>query len=180
MKARPWVKALAAGASALITGLSLAGCADGSAGARPLPDGKSQTVAPRTSGVEYADALAAYRAMWDDLTVVSRTSDASSPLLDNHARGGALQLLKYGLRKSEEEGLVSKGAPKVNPEVVTAGVDKVVLVDCVDDTGWLLYKSNGKPKDNAPGGHLKTDATVQRFRGAWKVTDLYMHETGSC
>lgn len=118
--------------------------------------------------------------MWHDLTVASRTSDASSPLLDDHARGGALELLKYGLRKSEKEGLVSKGAPKVTPEVVTAGADKVVLVDCVDDTGWLLYKTDGKPKDNAPGGHLKTDATVQRFRGAWKVTDLYMHETGSC
>lgn len=180
VRARRWVKVLAAGTSAVITGLSLVGCTDDSAGARPLPDGKSQTVASWTSGVEHADALAAYRAMWHDLTVASRTSDASSPLLDDHARGGALELLKYGLRKSEKEGLVSKGAPKVNPEVVTAGADKVVLVDCVDDTGWLLYKSNGEPKDNAPGGHLKTDATVQRFRGAWKVTDLYMHETGSC
>ncbi|MFE3410308.1 hypothetical protein ACFXMT_18855 [Streptomyces mirabilis] len=129
----------------MISGLSLAGCADDSVGARPLPDGKSLTVASQAPGMEYADALAAYRAMWHDLTVASRTSDASSPLLDDHARGGALELLKYGLRKSEKEGLVSKGAPKVNPEVVTAGADKVVLTDCVDDTGWLLYKSNGKP-----------------------------------
>ncbi|MET9077016.1 hypothetical protein ABZX95_33825 [Streptomyces sp. NPDC004232] len=167
-------------ATAAVTGLLLVGCAHGSPDVRPLPEGGPDGVASRPPKAEHADALAAYTAMWHDLTVASRTSDASSPLLDDHARGGALALLKYGLRKSEKEGLVSKGAPKVNPEVVTAGADKVVLVDCVDDTGWLLYKSDGKPKDNAPGGHLKTDATVQRFRGAWKVTDLYMHETGSC
>lgn len=182
MKTRRRVSALLAGGSAAIAGLMAASCAGGSSDVRPLPlpGETSQTAVPRTPDAEQAEALAAYRAMWHDLTLASRTSDASSPLLDDHAGGGALELLRYGLRKSQKEGLVSKGAPKVDPDVVTAGAGKVVVADCVDDSGWLLYKRNGELKDDVPGGHLKTDATVQRVHGIWKVTDLYMHEVGSC
>ncbi|QHA10001.1 hypothetical protein GQF42_35065 [Streptomyces broussonetiae] len=118
--------------------------------------------------------------MWHDLAVASRTSDASSPLLDDHARGGALELLKYGLSKSKKERVVSKGAPRVDPQVVSATDQKVVLVDCVDDRNWLQYKLNGELKNDVPGGHYRTDATVRRNNGFWKVTDLYMHEAGSC
>ncbi|MGW1170773.1 hypothetical protein [Streptomyces sp. NPDC002550] len=171
---------LAAGASAAIIGLSLVGCADGSSGARPLPEDKSRTVASRPPDVEQADALDAYRAMWRDLTVASETSDAASPLLDHHATGGALELMKYGLSKSKKQRLVSKGAPRLNPEVVSATSQRVVLVDCVDDRNWLQYKLNGELKNQVPGGHFRTDATVRRSNGVWKVSDLYMHEVGSC
>lgn len=159
----------------------LTGCSETSAGGRTAP-ATPVSVPPTGSRptAEPVEALATYRAMWKDLALASETSDAASPLLSSHATGGALELLKYGLAKSKKEGVVSKGAPLVDPKVVSATDQKVVLVDCVDDTHWLLYKPNGQPKDNVPGGHLKTDATVQRARAAWKVTDLYMHETGSC
>lgn len=183
---RGWTRVRLAGVSAPVIGLLLMGCSDSPSGARPLPEETSGTATPRSSDAENAEnaeseeALAAYRAMWHDLTVASKTSDASSPLLDDHARGGALELLKYGLRKSQKEGLVSRGAPKVDPVVTAADAGKVVLADCVDDTDWLLYKRNGELKNEVPGGHLKTDATVQRTDGVWKVTDLYMDKAGSC
>ncbi|MGW3952884.1 hypothetical protein ACWEKM_18605 [Streptomyces sp. NPDC004752] len=180
MKTHWRTNVLLAGVGGAVAGLLMAGCGGSSSGARPLPAGTAATAASHPAVTEHADALAAYRAMWHDLTVASRTSDAASPLLDDHARGGAFELLKYGLQKSKEEGLVSKGAPKVHPEVVSPGASKVVLADCVDDTDWLLYKRNGELKDDVPGGHIKTDATVQRAQGTWKVTDLYMYEAGSC
>lgn len=129
---------------------------------------------------EHAAALDAYRAMWRDLTRASETSDAASPLLDDHATGGALAVMKYGLDKSKKEQVVSKGAPRVDPEVASANSREVVLVDCVDDRNWLQYKLNGELKNDVPGGHFRADATVRRSEGAWKVTDLYMHEAGSC
>ncbi|PGH46947.1 hypothetical protein CRI70_31225 [Streptomyces sp. Ru87] len=118
--------------------------------------------------------------MWRDLATASRTSDPDSPLLDDHASDGALELLKFGLKRAREEKVVSKGAPRVEPEVVSGDSHKVVLVDCVDDRKWLEYKRNGDLKDDVPGGHYKTDATVRVLKGVWKVSDLYMHEVGSC
>ncbi|KAF4406823.1 hypothetical protein GCU69_23000 [Streptomyces lycii] len=118
--------------------------------------------------------------MWRDLATASRTSDPDSPLLDDHASDGALELLKYGLKKSREERVITRGAPRVDPEVVSGDDRKVVLADCVDDREWLQYKHNGELKNDVPGGHFKTDATVTRSKGVWKVSDLYMHEVGSC
>ncbi|WP_245685653.1 hypothetical protein [Streptomyces yerevanensis] len=180
VKTRRRANVLLAGVSSVITGLLLAGCTDGSSDARPLPKGTIETTASRTPNAEHAEALDAYRAMWRDLTLASETSDAASPLLDDHATGGALELMKYGLQKSKREQVVSKGAPRVDPEVLSATSQKVVLVDCVDDRKWLQYKLNGELKNNAPGGHFKADATVRHSKGVWKVSDLYMHEVGSC
>ncbi|MEU6572546.1 hypothetical protein [Streptomyces sp. NPDC046805] len=180
VKLQRWAKVFSAGASAAIAGLLLAGCTDGSSDARPLPDGKSETAASRKPDAEHAEAIDAYRAMWRDLTRASETSDANSPLLDDHASGGALELMKYGLSKSKKEQVVSKGAPQVNPEVVSADSQKVVIVDCVDDRKWLQYKLNGELKNDVPGGHFRTDATIRHGQGGWKVSELYMHEAGSC
>ncbi|WP_432003380.1 hypothetical protein [Streptomyces sioyaensis] len=126
------------------------------------------------------EALATYRAMWRDLAEASATSDVTSSVLDDHAAGGALELMKYGLRKAKKEKVVSKGAPRVNPKVIRATSREVVLQDCVDERHWLQYKLNGELKNNVPGGHFRADATVRHGEGGWKVADLYIHETGSC
>ncbi|MYX07738.1 hypothetical protein GTW98_13140 [Streptomyces sp. SID8375] len=118
--------------------------------------------------------------MWRDLAVASETSDAASPLLDDHATGGALELMKYGLRKAKADDIVSKGVPRVHPQVVSATSQEVVLRDCVDSTGWLEYKLNGELKNDVPGGHEKAEATVRLSSGIWKVSKLYLHEAGSC
>jgi hypothetical protein len=132
-----------------------------------------------TKGPE-GQALSAYRAMWRDLTVASLTSNAASSSLDDHARDGALELMKYGLKNAKKEKLVSKGAPLLDPEVVSTIGSEVKLRDCVDDRNWLQYKLNGELKNDVPGGHFRTDAKVRRVGGVWKVSYLYMHEAGSC
>ncbi|WEB40620.1 hypothetical protein MOV08_15905 [Streptomyces yunnanensis] len=180
MKTRWRANALLVGVSVAVAGLLASGCSEDVPDARPLPKGTGGVTASRAPATGETEALDAYRAMWRDLTRASLTSDADSPLLEDHATSGALELMKHGLRKSKHEGVVSKGAPRVDPHVVSASSQEVVLVDCVDDRNWLLYKQNGELKNNVPGGHLKTDATVRRADGVWKVSNFYMHETGSC
>ncbi len=88
--------------------------------------------------------------------------------------------MKYGLRKAKADKIVSKGAPGVDPQVVSARSQEVVLRDCVDSTRWLEYKLNGELKNDVPGGHEKAEATVRLSGGMWKVSKLYLHESGSC
>ncbi|WP_237735815.1 hypothetical protein [Streptomyces sp. AA1529] len=175
---RRWMALVAAlGATTLVT----AGCSGGPSEPKPLPEQSvRETVNPGTHSSVRREALSAYRAMWGDLAQASKTSDPSSKRLDDHAEGGALQLMKYGLRSSQKDKLVGKGTPRPHPEVISAKSGKVVIRDCVDGTDWLLYKRNGEPEDNNPGSHFKADATVKRSKGTWKVSDLYMHEAGSC
>ncbi|MFJ9174941.1 hypothetical protein [Streptomyces sp. NPDC102360] len=124
--------------------------------------------------------MAAYRAMWHDLTVASETSDASSSLLNDHARGDAVALMKFGLKKSKAEGVVGKGRVRLAPEVVTATGGKVTLRDCVDSRRWLQYRLDGRLKNDVPGGHHKADATVENVDGSWRVSRFYLGKAGSC
>ncbi|MFF5010552.1 hypothetical protein ACFY3G_48130 [Streptomyces phaeochromogenes] len=158
-------------------GLLLAGCTAGPSDAKPLPQ---ETTVSGTPVAKHGEALGTYRAMWRDLTLASETSDPGSPLLDDHATGGALELMKYGLKKAKEEKVVSKGTPRVDPWVVSATSQEVTLHDCVDGTHWLQYKLNGELKNEVPGSHSKADATVRREGKTWKVSKLYLHEAGSC
>ncbi|UZJ33487.1 hypothetical protein [Streptomyces endophytica] len=155
------------------------GCTGSPSDAKPS-EGTVTTGVARTPGTAHADAIAAYRAMWSDLTAVAAAPDPQSPRLKGHATAGALELMKYGLRKAVKEGVVTKGAPRLAPTVVSARDSRVVIRDCVDGTDWLEYKRSGELKNDVPGSHFKTDATVRRAKGIWKVTDLYMHESGSC
>ncbi|MEV3854954.1 hypothetical protein AB0J38_11580 [Streptomyces sp. NPDC050095] len=124
--------------------------------------------------------MAAYRAMWSDFTQASATSDPRSSVLDDHATGDAVALMRYGLEQAKKDEVVSKGAPRLDPRVVSVKGDRVVVRDCVDMTNWLLYKLNGGLKNDVPGSHRQADATVRHSGGAWKVTDLYIAEAGSC
>ncbi|GGX48247.1 hypothetical protein GCM10010341_82390 [Streptomyces noursei] len=165
-------------AVAAVLGL-VGGCTGSRHDAKPS-EGAASTGAAGTPGTAHGDAVTAYRAMWSDLTAVSAAPDPQSPRLEEHATAGALELMKYGLRKAVKEGVVTKGSPRLAPTVVSARDGKVVIRDCVDGTDWLEYKRNGELKNDVPGSHFKTDATVRRAKSVWKVTDLYMHASGSC
>jgi hypothetical protein len=90
----------------------------------------------------------------------------------------------YGLEKAQAERVVTKGAPRLEPEVVRtrpADVPTAVdLEDCMDDTQWLQYKLDGSLKNDVPGSHHHTKATVEYVHGAWKVSKLYVDQAGTC
>ncbi|MBT2676239.1 hypothetical protein J7E95_36730 [Streptomyces sp. ISL-14] len=118
--------------------------------------------------------------MWDDAMAASRTSDAAHPQLDDHAQGGALQLLRHMMRESEKQGVVSRGQPKLAPVVTKVGASTVVIEDCADGSQWLQYTRDGSLKDDVPGGHHRIDATVGKHGDRWLVESLYIGEVGTC
>ncbi|MGW0734459.1 hypothetical protein [Streptomyces sp. NPDC002851] len=158
----------------------LSGCTEGKSSSRPLPEETPRPTASRTPDAAHDEALAVYRAMWRDLVAVSAAPDPESPRLNDHAMDGALELMKYGLRKAKKDKVVTKGTPVLAPEVVSGTEAQVVLRDCVDGRKWLQYKANGELKNDVPGTHFATDATVRLRDGEWRVSDLYMHGAGSC
>ncbi|GHJ35433.1 hypothetical protein [Streptomyces sp. TS71-3] len=180
MKTYEWYKALTRPTCMVIGGLLLAGCSGASPHTERPFSGAVGTTPLRTPETKTEAALRAYEAMWRDLARASETSDAGSPLLDDHATGGALELMRYGLRKSKKEQVVGRGRPVAHPEVVAATSRKVVLVDCVDERHWLQYRLDGELRNDVPGGHFRADATVRRSSAGWQVTDLYMQQAGSC
>jgi hypothetical protein len=129
-------------------------------------------------------ALVAYTGMWDAEEVAARTDDYQSPSLPAHASGAALSLLVRGLYDYRLQHLVIKGQLVLHPRVtsLTPSGDPTTaeVVDCADDSHWLVYKASGGLKDDIPGGHRRVTATVQYAAGAWKVTELNSGAEGTC
>lgn len=167
-------------------GLLLAGCGFGNGS--PAPHHPTITVAPTTasSPSQHARtaALAAYRAMWADMVVAARTADYQAPILADHASGNALALLVHGLAVNRQEGIVTRGQPTMDPQVVSvsppANPTQVDIVDCFNDANWLNYKVSGGLQNNVPGGRHHTTATVTDTAGVWKVTELQVGAAGTC
>jgi hypothetical protein len=131
-----------------------------------------------------AAALSAYRAMWVDMVIASRTADYQSPLLPQHASGSALSLLVQGLAKNQAQGIVVKGNPRLQPQVTSLSPPddptEATISDCVDDSHWLDYKTNGELFNSIPGGRHATMAIVMDTNGQWKVTGLAVQAAGTC
>jgi hypothetical protein len=125
--------------------------------------------------------------MW--AAYVAASNGASSPPdLAQYATGSALGVLQSGLSDNRTHGWTSHGSGPVlsqTPTVTgpTAGQapPTVQIVDCVDDSNWLLYNADGTTVDNKPGGRRKVTATVQQQKGEpWKVTLFGAFPVGSC
>lgn len=166
---------------ALAVGLGLAGCSGDSSDSKPLPEQSAADTASATPRErKHAEALVAYRAMWRDLAEAAKTSNASSPQLDDHASGAALDLLEQRLDSAKKEEVVLKGTLRLHP-VIASGSDREVEVrDCVDSTKWLVYRLNDELRDNVPGGHSKAEASVAFDGAGWKVNELVLYRSGTC
>ena len=114
-------------------------------------------------------ALAAYRGMWADMVIASRTSDYQSSLLPTHASGEALSVLVQGLAKNQEAGIVTKGEPvhSSSDDIAYSNRDS----DAGNDHGLLQTtrtgsntRATGGLVNNTPGGHHATTAIVVESR----------------
>jgi hypothetical protein len=137
---------------------------------------------PRLTAVQ--DALTAYRNMWQAYADASNAGNLRSADLAKYATDSALTTLVNGLANNKSKGLTSKGNPQLAP--VQTGFSpadaptNVTVSDCLDDSHWLLYKSNGELEDNTPGGRHKVVATVNKINGEWKVTAFAESGVGTC
>jgi hypothetical protein len=142
----------------------------------------TRTVDPVAAGSQAA--MAAYRGMWDAFIAASNAGATAPPALVESTAGTALAKLNKGLALNKSRGQTTRGKPTMAPSLTsigpTASPTSATIIDCVDGSRWLLYKSNGQLADDEPGGRRRVTATVTRTSQTWKVTSFAIQQVGTC
>ena len=170
------VSAIVAVIAAVAIAVSAA-CAPGKASPGPKPTAPS-LMAPSLSGRALSEqqALQAYRSMWAAYAKAGLTANPDDPDLAKYATGDALNTLVKGLTNYRSAGHILKGDVVNSPSVAnpSASVDpnRVNIVDCIDDTRFLVYvAATGALLNDVPGGRRSTTAVVaDAGESTWKVT----------
>lgn len=160
-----------------------AGCSSGKAS--PTPSATVSTApSPAASVTAEQAAVLAYKGMWDAFVAAGRVSDPDAPDVRKYASGQALRLIVNALYTNQQQKKVIKGNLKIDPQVTgSSPADQpttVTILDCVDDTNWLVYKTSGGLADDTPSGKHHTTATVKREADGWKVSSFILKEAGTC
>ncbi|GGK70272.1 hypothetical protein Ppa06_36360 [Planomonospora parontospora subsp. parontospora] len=144
--------------------------------ATPPPD-------PRAAAEEAV--LASYRGMWREFVSAAATADWKARGLGRHATGDALNILRHGLWLARQREQVIGGEPVLSPEVASlrpgAGPTRAKVIDCVDDTGFLVRTRSGeRVSGGAPTGRHRTTAGLVLRGGSWYVRSFVLKEAGTC
>jgi hypothetical protein len=187
-------------ACAIASALGIGGCNGTSAPTAPSSGTSTPTLRSQTSSVGGTTPSAAssatsiqdtqrqvldtYLGMQRAFDTASETADPTFPDLARYASGPALQRLTSGLTSMRNAGLRGKGKtvfhPKVEELSPAKAPTKARVADCMDTRGTSVYRANGQPYQDTPGGWRLVNATVERVGGTWKVTGVGIHEVGSC
>jgi hypothetical protein len=160
--------------------LTLAACTSGDPDGGPSAAPLSGTPGVSASASAEDAAVAAYRGMWAAFVDAAKTSDPDAPDIRKFASDNALKLIVGGLVTNRSQGKVVKGDVVLNPKATVVSPTEETVLDCVDATHWLEYKTNGELWDDKPGGKHKTTATVKKVDGTWKVSSFNLEGTGTC
>lgn len=188
--------------------LAAAGCASGTSSAPKAPSGpgSSTTGAPAAGATpstatatasssapvdqnnpEAQAGIATYQAMWADVVKVQATMNDQDVTLADHLVGDALTYFHGATHINRLNGYVSaKGQPKLLHPAVTQVVGsgsgvQILVTDCVDDSSYTKYTSDGTlVTDNDPGGRRFTQALVVPVGGGYKVSKFAYSRAGTC
>ena len=130
-------------------------------------------------------ALEAYRGMWDAYVEAISIPDPELPALARFAADDALTVLVDGLEQVERDGLAGRGDVVLDPEVTELSPPDAPtaaeILDCVDDSGTELFRVDGRPYEDTPGGLRRAEATVHSVGDSeWKVIGFALYGVGSC
>jgi hypothetical protein len=166
--------------------LAVVGCGD----TAPSPDGSASTApgssAPSVSARDAAQrqAVAAWQGMWQAYAKAGLSANPDEPELARNAADRALRTLTNGLKSYKDKGHVLKGDLVANPQVSDASPaadpTTVTILDCVDDSKFLVYKSSGELLNDTPGGRHSAKATVTKLADGWKVTSFGLQAINTC
>lgn len=154
--------------------------------ASPSPSASSSTTLDQSSP-QAQTAIATYRAMWADVVKVQATMNDQDTTLSDHLVGDALTYFHGATHINRMNGYVSaKGEPKLLHPAVTKIVGsgsslQILVTDCVDDSGYNKYTSDGTlVTDNDPGGRRFTQALVVPVGSGYKVSQIAYSRAGTC
>ena len=178
------------GAVAVSTGACTNPASTAGGSSRVTDTPSSATGAASPSPISPADrarrlAKDTYSGLWQEMATAGQTSNWQSPALAQYAIGDALGVVNRSLYTDHLNGVVTKGAPKINPQVTSVDPQDqpttVMISDCGDDSEWVKYKQDGQPLNDTPGGRRSITAEVkQQADGSWKVTRFAVEGVGTC
>ncbi|GIG63210.1 hypothetical protein Lfu02_75820 [Longispora fulva] len=146
------------------------------------PAASSPSADPLTMAGRQAED--AYRGMWTSYLAASRIPDPNFPDLRRHASGAALTILVKGVQQTKEKGLLERGDFVLQPSVAAlqppSAPTKATVNDCVDTSATSMYKADGSPYQDTPGGKRLLIATLEIVDGTWKVVDFGLRAVGTC
>jgi len=183
--------------SAMLAGATLLAALAACTGADPSDPGdvrdsvtSTVTPSPATSAspadIAGEQALAAYVGMWNDMVEAARTSNWQDPELGRYATKDALRVITGSLYADHRSGVITKGRPTYDPEVISVrpqNVPTIVMIsDCADSSNALKYrKKDGTRVGDLGGGRRQITAEVKsQDDGKWRVTRFAVQELGSC
>ncbi|MDI1461036.1 hypothetical protein QEZ54_08675 [Catellatospora sp. KI3] len=144
------------------------------------------TLAPASPSPQARDvAVAAYISMWRAYEKALAAGDPNAPDLRTYADGPALQLLTRAVRSTSEAGLRGAGTTTLSPNVVgmypIGAPTRATITDCMDTSSTRVYRPDGQPYADNPGGARQMTATVVLSAdGTWRVTQIKLGQVGSC
>jgi len=148
------------------------------------PTGAPTSAAPQTRDQASQAAIDAYVGMQNAFLTAGQLGDPAHPDLATYATELALTRLTDGLKSYQSKGLLIRGQAAYHPKIESlAPADaptKAQVRDCMDTSKTALYKANGDPYQDTPGGLRLVRAHVERINGTWKVTGFGVREVGSC
>lgn len=110
--------------------------------------------------------------------------DPEFPDLAKYGTGDALKLFTNGLKANKTQGLLARGQAVFHPTIASLSPPdsptKASVQDCMDTSKTELYKADGSPYKDSPGGLRLVLASLDRINGEWKVTGIGIREVGSC
>jgi hypothetical protein len=157
-----------------------ANASDGAGGA-VYSSGSLSVDSTETDAAAPPEALAVYDAMWEDIMVVSQTSDDTSAQLALHMSGQPLRFWAMSVSRDHSNGRVERGNLSWHAKVTLATPTRVEVTDCVDTTQWVNVTLDGKPSGGTPGGrHRSTAAITKAVDGSWHVSEQHIGDVGTC
>lgn len=152
----------------------------------PPPPSTASVIPPSTAdSTETQAVIQAYDGMWADMAVAAHTADFGSPLLALHTVDPATGQLRRTLLTFHQRGWIAKGTPVPHPTVSSMNPSteptSAQVVDCLDNTHWLTYRTDtGAPADDRPGQHHSVSAVLRLGADGWKVESFEVGAGGSC
>ena len=178
-----------AAAVILVALLAITGCTDArpdtaetNSPTTPAPSTTSPTPDPEASAE--ADVLAAYRGFWAAATWAEAHPNRRHPALSKYATDKALAAEQATLVLYRQQGIVGRGEPKLNPEVVaiSPGPGTAVIRDCLDLTAVdAVYRETGESAI-APDQSRRHVATAKAavYNGRWVIKEMVADRKRPC
>ncbi|WP_435224296.1 hypothetical protein [Streptomyces sp. Tue6028] len=123
--------------------------------------------------------LDAYRHYWAEKAAAYAKASMSGTQLETYAKGNALGLAQSDLRNLKTSGQVTKGEPRIDPQVVSLDLQKKVplakIRDCVDVSTWKVLDAKTKSevaltKDRRT--KYVSNVTAERWGKRWVVLEV--------